>query len=109
MIELKAISKETCKYYYGDDLHDGHMCTLTKSGRGACYVNNAIEISDSENFPIFLFVCSTKSFQGDSGGPLVYDKYLIGVVNFAVPCGIGYPDAYASAAYYYHWIHHYID
>lgn len=38
------------------------------------------------------------------GGPLVYDNKVIGVVNFGVPCGMGYPDAYGRVSYLYDWV-----
>ncbi|XP_031627817.1 trypsin-3-like [Contarinia nasturtii] len=81
IITLNAVSTERCRKIYKSenvDVHNSHICTLTKTGEGAC--------------------------NGDSGGPLVYDSKLVGIVNWGVPCAQGYPDAYAKISYLYNWI-----
>ncbi|XP_053661834.1 chymotrypsin-1 [Anopheles marshallii] len=79
-LNLVTLSNEDCKVKGGDPGYAdvGHLCTLTKAGEGAC--------------------------NGDSGGPLVYEGKLVGVVNFGVPCGQGYPDGFARVSYYHEWV-----
>lgn len=60
-------------------LGEGHICTYTKEGEGSCH--------------------------GDSGGPLIDQEHnLVGVVNWGEACAVGYPDVFASVAYYHDWI-----
>uniref|UniRef100_A0A240PM40 Peptidase S1 domain-containing protein n=1 Tax=Anopheles epiroticus TaxID=199890 RepID=A0A240PM40_9DIPT len=79
-LNVVTLSNEDCNTKAGDPGYTdvGHLCTLTKRGEGAC--------------------------NGDSGGPLVYDGKLVGVVNFGVPCGLGYPDGFARVSYYHDWV-----
>lgn len=76
---MKAVSTERCrKIFGGRNVDDSHICTLTRVGEGAC--------------------------NGDSGGPLVLGNQVVGVVNFGVPCALGYPDAFAKVSYLYDWV-----
>lgn len=79
-LNVVTLSNEDCKKKMGNpsNVDVGHVCTLTKAGEGAC--------------------------NGDSGGPLVYEGKLVGVVNFGVPCGLGYPDGFARVSYYHEWV-----
>ncbi|EAT41805.1 AAEL006598-PA [Aedes aegypti] len=80
-LDLKTISNEECKQKSSGNSNNvgiGHICTLTKSGEGAC--------------------------NGDSGGPLTLDGKLVGLVNFGVPCAFGFPDAYARVSYFHEWV-----
>lgn len=79
-LNVVTLSNEDCvaKSLYPEHVDVGHLCTLTKTGEGAC--------------------------NGDSGGPLVYEGKLVGVVNFGVPCALGYPDGFARVSYYHNWI-----
>ncbi|XP_053952819.1 chymotrypsin-2-like [Anastrepha ludens] len=57
----------------------GHICTSTAVGKGACSY--------------------------DSGGPLVdANQQQVGIVNGGEPCALGYPDTFASVAYFHDWI-----
>uniref|UniRef100_A0A1A9V6D4 Peptidase S1 domain-containing protein n=1 Tax=Glossina austeni TaxID=7395 RepID=A0A1A9V6D4_GLOAU len=80
-INLKYVPYERCKDLLDNDprLDIGNICTLTRKGGGACF--------------------------GDSGGPLVSKGHLVGVVSWANPCALGFPDAHASAYFYLDWIH----
>uniref|UniRef100_A0A034WLT4 Chymotrypsin-1 n=1 Tax=Bactrocera dorsalis TaxID=27457 RepID=A0A034WLT4_BACDO len=80
IIYLKYLPHKSCKEMHDDDpdLDVGHMCTYTKYGEGACH--------------------------GDSGGPLVNNGKLVGLVNWGMPCAVGYPDAHASTYFYTDWI-----
>uniref|UniRef100_A0A182KA36 Peptidase S1 domain-containing protein n=1 Tax=Anopheles christyi TaxID=43041 RepID=A0A182KA36_9DIPT len=79
-LNVVTLTNEDCKAksLYPEHVDVGHVCTLTRSGEGAC--------------------------NGDSGGPLVYEEKLVGVVNFGIPCGLGYPDGFARVSYYHDWI-----
>lgn len=80
IVSLKYLPHKNCKVMHSNDpdLDVGHMCTYTKYGEGACH--------------------------GDSGGPLANDGILVGLVNWGMPCAVGYPDANASTYFYMDWI-----
>lgn len=44
VIKLKTISMEKCRGIYGKGIHDSLLCTLTRSGEGACHVSNLLWI-----------------------------------------------------------------
>ncbi|KAI9575586.1 chymotrypsin-2-like [Glossina fuscipes] len=80
-INLKYVQYEHCKGLLDNDprLDVGNICTVTRKGGGACF--------------------------GDSGGPLISNGHLVGVVSWANPCALGFPDAHASTYFYLDWIH----
>ncbi|CAD6994330.1 chymotrypsin-1 [Ceratitis capitata] len=80
LVKLKYMSHQKCKEMYDNDpdVDVGHMCTFTQRGEGACH--------------------------GDSGGPLVSGGKLVGLVNWGMPCAIGYPDVHASPYFFRDWI-----
>ncbi|XP_059622535.1 trypsin-3-like [Phlebotomus argentipes] len=49
-------------------------------------------------------VCSA-----DSGGPLVIGNYAIGIVCWAIPCAVGYPDGYDRVSSHRAWIQQHIE
>ncbi|TDG48148.1 hypothetical protein AWZ03_005323 [Drosophila navojoa] len=62
-----------------NDVDLGHVCVEMEAGKGACH--------------------------GDSGGPLINaQQQLVGIGNWGVPCGLGYPDVYSRVAFYNDWI-----
>ncbi|XP_005179495.2 chymotrypsin-2-like [Musca domestica] len=79
-INLKYMEHGRCKAALNNDpdVDVGHICTYTNVGEGSCH--------------------------GDSGGPLVSGGYLVGLVNWGIPCAVGYPDMHASPLYYKNWI-----
>lgn len=86
-IDLKAVSTDRCKKIFGGrNVHDSHICTLTKVGEGACNGDSGNSIpkydlwkSFSQTFAkLFLKILRT-------GGPLVKDNKLVGIVNWGVP------------------------
>ncbi|XP_023163578.2 chymotrypsin-2 [Drosophila hydei] len=62
-----------------DDVDLGHVCVQMEAGKGVCH--------------------------GDAGGPLINaQQQLVGIGNWGVPCGRGYPDVYSRVAFYNDWI-----
>ncbi|XP_017084732.2 chymotrypsin-2 [Drosophila eugracilis] len=80
-LDLTYVPTEKCNATYGGsaDLDLGHLCAVGSVGAGACH--------------------------GDAGGPLVDSRgRLVGVGNWGVPCGYGFPDVFARLSFYYSWI-----
>ncbi|EDW28005.1 GL27273 [Drosophila persimilis] len=72
---------EQCRTELGgtEDVDLGHVCVQLAAGKGACH--------------------------GDTGGPLIDEQNrLVGIGNWGVPCGLGYPDVYARTAFYHDWL-----
>ncbi|XP_043654767.1 chymotrypsin-1 [Drosophila teissieri] len=80
-LDVTYVAPERCNSTYGGspDLDVGHLCAVGKVGAGACH--------------------------GDTGGPIVDSRgRLVGVGNWGVPCGYGFPDVFARISFYYSWI-----
>ncbi|XP_062124239.1 chymotrypsin-2 [Drosophila sulfurigaster albostrigata] len=80
-LEVSYVPSSQCNSTYGytKDLDVGHLCAVGSVGNGACH--------------------------GDHGGPLVDSQgRLVGIGNWGVPCGRGFPDVFARVSYYYDWI-----
>lgn len=80
-LEVSYVPLEKCNatYQYTSDLDISHLCAGGKIGEGACH--------------------------GDHGGPLVDSKgRLVGIGNWGVPCGHGFPDVFARVSFFYDWI-----
>ncbi|OWR49200.1 putative serine-type enodpeptidase [Danaus plexippus plexippus] len=82
VISLIALSVNQCQQIYkgivSSNVYDTQICSLTKSGEGACH--------------------------GDSGGPLVEGDKVVGIVSWGVPCARGYPDVYTRVYSFKDWI-----
>ncbi|XP_071567331.1 chymotrypsin-1 [Temnothorax nylanderi] len=76
-IELVVYPQKECARVQ-QRVKNTHICTLTKSGEGACH--------------------------GDSGGPLVANGVQIGIVSFGNPCALGYPDVYTRVSSFVSWV-----
>ncbi|XP_034485149.1 chymotrypsin-2 [Drosophila innubila] len=75
------LSVDKCRTALGEteDVDLGHVCVQMEKGKGICY--------------------------GDTGGPLINSQgQLVGIGNWGVPCGRGYPDVYARVPFYHDWI-----
>lgn len=80
-LEVSYVPLEKCNstYQYTSDLDISHLCAVGKVGEGACH--------------------------GDHGGPLVDSQgRLVGIGNWGVPCGRGFPDVFARVSFFYDWI-----
>lgn len=76
-VEVKVISRETCKEYY----------------------NKAEEVPDIKESMLCAADLSKDSCQGDSGGPLVSGGKLIGIVSWGYGCADPqYPGVYTNVA-----------
>ncbi|XP_039495744.1 chymotrypsin-2 [Drosophila santomea] len=80
-LDVTYVAPEKCNSTYGGspDLDVGHLCAVGNVGAGACH--------------------------GDTGGPIVDSRgRLVGIGNWGVPCGYGFPDVFARISFYYSWI-----
>lgn len=59
-------------------VHDNVICSLNDPGQGMC--------------------------SGDSGGALIVGNTVVGVPSWVIPCGVGFPDAYARVSSHRTWI-----
>lgn len=57
---------------------DKILCTFTRAGQGLCF--------------------------GDSGGPVIAGNAAIGIMSFAMPCAVGYPDGHTRISSHRAWI-----
>lgn len=89
--ELQTIDHDVCVKYFDNIpmlqnfVRDNSriVCTMDEKRGGACH--------------------------GDSGGPLVYQKTLVGVVSWGVPCAKGFPDVFTRVNSYLDWINENMD
>jgi trypsin len=81
-VVLTTLTNADCRSRFGAAnaalIFDNTMCTFTRAGQGIC--------------------------MGDSGGPLATGNTLVGVISWAVPCGVGFPDVYARISSHRSWI-----
>ncbi|XP_018791535.1 PREDICTED: chymotrypsin-2-like [Bactrocera latifrons] len=80
-LSVNYLPYKKCRSAYGgsENVDMGHLCTTSPVGQGACH--------------------------GDTGGPLVNAKgQLVGVGNWGIPCGRGFPDVFAKMSYHADWI-----
>ncbi|XP_017848862.1 chymotrypsin-2 [Drosophila busckii] len=62
-----------------ENVDEGHVCVQLPQGQGMCY--------------------------SDAGAPLINAQgQLVGIGNWGVPCGRGFPDVYSRVAFYHDWI-----
>lgn len=80
-IKLISILSNDCNQRHqstGISVDNTQICTLTKSGEGACH--------------------------GDSGGPLTHNGKVAGIVSWGRPCAIGFPDVFTRVSSYAGWV-----
>ncbi|XP_017065262.1 serine protease SP24D [Drosophila eugracilis] len=78
-VQVKALSRETCKRRYLQQLPETTMCLMHPKNKGACY--------------------------GDSGGPATYEGKLVGLASFVIgACGRDAPDGYERVSKLRTWI-----
>lgn len=81
-LQTQTITNEVCRASHNiinrQFVHDNVICTFTRHGEGIC--------------------------QGDSGGSLVIGNTVVGVPSWVIPCGVGFPDAYARVSSHSQWI-----
>ncbi|KAH8373215.1 hypothetical protein KR009_002517 [Drosophila setifemur] len=78
-VQVKHISRDTCRRQYLRRLAETTMCLLHPAKKGAC--------------------------NGDSGGPATYEGRLVGVASFVIGgCGRAAPDGYERVSVLGKWI-----
>ncbi|XP_016949205.1 serine protease SP24D [Drosophila biarmipes] len=78
-VQVKALSRETCRKEYLQQLPETTMCLMHPRNKGACY--------------------------GDSGGPATYAGKLVGLASFVIGgCGRNAPDGYERVSQLRSWI-----
>ncbi|KAF2885023.1 hypothetical protein ILUMI_21139 [Ignelater luminosus] len=77
-LNLKTTTVAQCQSAHSRPVISSQICTLTKSGEGACH--------------------------GDSGGPLARNGKVIGIVSWGSPCARGLPDVFTRVSAYNEWI-----
>ncbi|XP_017778779.1 PREDICTED: transmembrane protease serine 9-like [Nicrophorus vespilloides] len=79
-IDVRTLSVPKCQQLQtAKPVISSQLCTFTGYGQGVCH--------------------------GDSGGPLVDTYgYLVGIVNWGIPCGVGVPDVFLRVYSYLDWI-----
>lgn len=77
-LKLKTTTVKQCNDAHSRPVGETQVCTLTKSGEGACH--------------------------GDSGGPLARNNKVFGVVSWGNPCARGYPDVFTRVSSFHEWM-----
>ncbi|XP_017776209.1 PREDICTED: chymotrypsin-2-like [Nicrophorus vespilloides] len=76
---MRTVELDECRKRHSTKVLDSHVCTFIADGQGVCH--------------------------GDSGGPLVDTYgYQVGIVSWAIPCAVGYPDVFTRVYSFLDWI-----